>query len=117
LRWVAGLIWLILLGFAMLMPGEKFPEIHAFDFQDKLIHTVLFFILSFIWAGVRLKEQKPNWLLFSLLVVLPSILFEIGQYWIPNRSLDLWDLVFNQIGVWAGLLGYFKISSKVFRLD
>ncbi|TFV94390.1 VanZ family protein [Algoriphagus kandeliae] len=98
----------------MLTPGDRLPEINAFDFQDKVIHTICFLVLSFIWAGVssnHLKKGKKsiNWLIFIPLAIIPSVAFEIGQLWIPNRSFDWWDLVFNQLGIWLGLFGYFKI--------
>ncbi|WP_367203750.1 VanZ family protein [Algoriphagus sp.] len=99
----------------MLTPGDRLPEIDAFDFQDKFIHTICFFILSYLWIGINSKlslshKKQINRLIFIPLVLIPSVAFEIIQLWVPNRSFELWDLAFNQLGVWLAVFGYFKIQ-------
>ena len=65
----------------MLTPGDKFPEIDAFDFQDKLIHVLSFAILAFLWAGIRFQKKKQGFQKLNIpivlgFVVLPSFAFE-----------------------------------------
>ncbi|WP_144604244.1 VanZ family protein [Algoriphagus algorifonticola] len=122
MRLVFAISWLLILAIAMLTPGDKFPEIDAFDFQDKLIHVLSFAILAFLWAGIRFQKKKQGFQKLNMpillgFVVLPSFAFELGQLFVPNRSFDVFDLIVNQIGVLLGILAYFKTLSIQNRLD
>lgn len=107
----------------MLTPGNKFPEADFFDFQDKLIHFICFGLLSFFWCGVGVNSTispKPkkrimiNYLIFGIFA---GIILEVLQLFIPFRSFDYMDMIVNEIGGLAGLIGYFKIPIKKFSLD
>ncbi|MFC3417661.1 VanZ family protein [Algoriphagus hitonicola] len=116
MRLTASILWLILLGFAMLTPGDRFPEVNAFDYQDKFIHLICFFLLAYLWAGVfkkqRLKDwNRLNWAIFILLGFLPGVFFETAQLFIRNRSFDEYDLIVNLLGGILGILAYFKTPS------
>ncbi|MDF2157138.1 VanZ family protein [Algoriphagus sp. CAU 1675] len=122
MRLSLSIIWLVILAFAMLTPGDKFPEVDVFDFQDKLIHFVSFGLLSFLWAGIGVHSKFKNWLpsnwkQFLIFGFLPCILFEYGQLYIPNRTFDYFDLIVNILGCFAGLFAYFKIPLTSSRLD
>ncbi len=114
LRLVLGIGWLIVLLFAMLTPGDQFPEVDYFSLQDKLIHVICFAVLSFIWAGVRepifrdsSKGRRLNFLIFGLLL---GILLEAAQTQVPNRTFDLYDILANIIGGSLGILTFLNIS-------
>ncbi|MCE2707702.1 MAG: VanZ family protein [Bacteroidota bacterium] len=109
-RLLLAVLWLSLCCLAMLTPGSAFPEINAFDFQDKAIHFICFFIQSYLWVGLGIKKMvgmgKKMRFLVSLLVfaLLPGILLESAQNIIPNRTFDWVDLSVNAIG---GIFGFF----------
>ncbi len=114
---------MIIIAFAMLTPGDKFPEADFFNFQDKLIHFICFGLLSFLWCGVGIDSKtfpKPkkriliNYLVFGILA---GIILEVLQRFIPFRSFDYLDMIFNEIGGLAGLIAYLLIPIKKFSLD
>lgn len=98
----------------MLSPGEKIPEIDLFNFQDKAVHLISFFIQTYLWTGVGIKKGKTNyknpsiWRNFILFGLIFGLGFEFSQQFIPNRSFDIVDIVANAIGASLGLLGYLK---------
>ncbi len=122
-RLLLAISWLIIISFAMLTPGNKFPEIHYFSFQDKFIHLLCFAGLSFIWCGVGLiRSELPkgqnrliiNFIIFGLA---SGIALEFAQKFIPYRTFDLMDMIINEIGGILGLIGYFKIPTTLLHLD
>lgn len=123
MRLLLGISWLVFIAFAMLTPGDKFPEADLFNFQDKVIHFVCFGLLSFLWCGVGIDSKivpKPkkriliNYLIFGILA---GIILEFLQRYIPFRSFDYMDMIVNEIGGIAGLIAYLKIPIKKFSLD
>lgn len=123
MRLLLGISWLVFIAFAMLTPGDKFPEADFFNFQDKVIHFVCFGLLSFLWCGVGIDSKivpKPkkriliNYLIFGIIA---GIILEFLQRYIPFRSFDYMDMIVNEIGGLAGLIAYLKIPIKKFSLD
>jgi len=107
----------------MLTPGEKLPEANYFDLQDKLIHLICFGGLSFLWTGVGFQRSEygenrkrliVNFIVFGILA---GIVLESLQYFIPNRTFDIMDMIVNEIGGILGFLAYFKIPTAKFGLD
>lgn len=123
LRLILALSWLIIISFAMLTPGDKFPDANYFELQDKLIHLICFAGLSFLWCGVGIKKAElpkgKNRLIlnFILFGIFAGIGLEFAQRFIPYRSFDFMDMIVNEIGGILGLLGYFKIPTNLIRLD
>ncbi|PZX59243.1 VanZ like protein [Algoriphagus ratkowskyi] len=106
----------------MLTPGNNFPDA-SFKFEDKLIHFICFGTLSFLWCGVGVKRANveglqgrvlSNYLIFG---VAAGIVLECLQLFVPFRSFDIMDMIFNEIGGLAGLLAYFKIPTSKIGLD
>jgi VanZ family protein len=122
-REVWTFLWLAACGIAMLTPGSSLPEVSVISFQDKLIHFVIFFILSYLSLGLGIREKKEVWrkkrlwINFLLIALLPSIGLETAQHLIPFRSFDLNDLIVNVLGVTSGLFGYLYRPSCKFILD
>ncbi|MDA0315479.1 MAG: VanZ family protein [Bacteroidetes bacterium] len=116
-------LWLSTCSVAMLTPGSSLPDVSLISFQDKIIHFILFFVLSYLGMGMGIKEKveiwrkKLLWINFFLLALLPSIVLETTQHLIPNRSFDLNDLAINLLGVIFGLFGYLYHPSCKFILD
>lgn len=98
----------------MLTPGEKIPEVDLFNFQDKAVHLLSFFIQAYLWSGVGIKKEEINsknpaiWRNFLLFGMLVGIGFEFLQQFIPNRSFELMDMIANAMGACLGLVGYLK---------
>ncbi len=114
---------MLLLAIAMLTPGTEFPEVDLFNFQDKVIHLILFLIQAYLWCGVGIDRKgistknpkiRRNFLLFGIGC---GIGFETLQLYIPNRSFDLVDMIFNTLGACLGLVGYLKWPFTKYILD
>jgi VanZ family protein len=122
-REVWTFLWLAACGIAMLTPGSSLPEVSVISFQDKLIHFVIFFILSYLSLGLGIREKKEVWrkkrlwINFLLIALLPSIGLETAQHLIPFRSFDLNDLIVNLLGIFSGLFAYFYRPSCKYILD
>ncbi|RIW13679.1 VanZ family protein [Algoriphagus lacus] len=107
----------------MLTPGTKLPEVDLFDFQDKAVHLICFFIQGYLWSGVGVKKQeaiKSNpriWKNFIVYGLLAGIILESLQQFIPNRSFELMDMIVNGLGASLGLLGYLKWPFIKFILE
>lgn len=123
LRIILAVSWLLIITIAMLTPGEKLPDANYFNLQDKIIHLICFGGLSFLWTGVGFKRSEygenrkrliVNFIVFGILV---GIVLESLQYFIPNRTLDIMDMIVNEIGGILGLLAYFKIPTAKLGLD
>ncbi|MGB9696715.1 MAG: VanZ family protein [Ignavibacteria bacterium] len=111
-------LWLMLVGIFVLssIPSDKLPEL-SFTFEDKLIHIILFFVLffCFVWS---LRHQKTfatlsrHFMLASLIfTILYGLFDEFHQYFVPNRTSDIYDWFADSTGaVLAFLVLIFYLS-------
>ncbi|WP_338228427.1 VanZ family protein [Algoriphagus taiwanensis] len=123
MRLFLALAWFIFLLWAMLSPGDRFPEVDVFDFQDKLIHWLVFVIQTYLWSGVKLgkgpiiNQSQKEVILFLVFGLSTGIILEYAQQFIPFRSFDYWDMITNVIGSFSGFLIYRKWQSIKFILE
>lgn len=78
------------------IPGENFPKVD-FEFSDKIVHLIIFAVL-FVLFFYSLKNQTKYAKLQKfaleysfLFTALYGITDELHQYFIPNRSCELYD--------------------------
>ena len=64
---------------------------------DKLYHFIAYGIFTLL--AFRISRTKPVFYIICIGIVAYSGLMEIGQSFIPNRSMSLYDLIANSIGV------------------
>lgn len=111
---ILAICWTLLLIAAMLTPGNKFPAVDIFSFQDKAIHFICFGVLSYLWCGVGwdffLDLSPKNTLALNYFVFgfTAGIIFEFLQRYIPFRSFEISDIIFNEIGGITGLIVHLK---------
>ncbi|GAA0879535.1 hypothetical protein GCM10009119_25030 [Algoriphagus jejuensis] len=114
---------MLVLAIAMLTPGTKLPEVDLFNFQDKAVHLISFFLQGYLWSGVgvdkdQISVKNPKiWQNFVLFGILIGIVLESLQQFIPLRSFDLMDMIVNGLGACLGLLVYLKWPSIKYILD
>jgi VanZ family protein len=84
---------------------------------DKTAHFIFYFVFFILWYfGLRNKIVSKN---FIFILVLITLFYGIGMEvlqanFTTNRQADLYDVLANTIGTFAGfLIGYF--SEKTFR--
>jgi VanZ family protein len=112
-------LWLMLVGIFILssIPSDKFPDL-SFTFEDKLIHIILFFVLffCFVWSLKHLKRftiLSRYFILASLtLTILYGLLDEFHQYFVPNRTSDLYDWFADSAGALLAFLLLILYLSK-----
>ena len=66
---------------------------------DKIIHTLVFVFLVLWFSG-----QVKMTLSFFVIVSFYGCIVELAQYYLPYRSFEWLDLLFNQIGIVTGII-------------
>ena len=66
---------------------------------DKIIHTLVFVFLVLWFSG-----QVKMTLSFFVIVSFYGCIVELVQYYLPYRSFEWLDLLFNQIGIVIGIM-------------
>ena len=64
---------------------------------DKLYHFIIYGIFTLL--AFRISKTKTFFYIVCIGIVAYSGLMEIGQSFVPNRSMSLYDLISNSIGV------------------
>jgi VanZ family protein len=105
------LIWTIVIGILLTLPGSALPNEAAFRIPqlDKFVHITLFGLFVFLW-DLRLSKQHREtgrllrWF-FAIYVIanVYGISMEyVQKYWIPGRDFDLADIIADMIGAGLG---------------
>ncbi len=100
-------LWMIVLFFLSSIPEEELPEV-GFDYFDKLVHLLIYLVLG-VLAGYRFGNnvedtKQTGWRTAFMLGVLYAVFDEIHQLFVPGRMFDIWDIFFDVLGVFAGIL-------------
>jgi VanZ family protein len=66
---------------------------------DKIIHTLVFVFLVLWFSG-----QVKMTLSFFVIMSFYGCIVELVQYYLPYRSFEWLDLLFNQIGIVIGIM-------------
>ncbi|ERM84477.1 hypothetical protein P872_25305 [Rhodonellum psychrophilum GCM71 = DSM 17998] len=107
---------------ALFTPGDNLPSTPLFPQKDKVIHFLIFGMLTFLWSRVgtldaRKKLKKlnffTNYLVFGIIL---AILLEYLQKYVPNRSFDLWDIAANIIGGTIGVICFYILYKRDSKL-
>jgi len=110
---IATILWLVALLFGTLTPGNDLPDV-GFRLNDKLIHLVIFLVLTVLFLKACKKEYFLKFLgnkvvFFVIIIVLVlSIGTELAQHFIPGRRMGIDDMVADIVGVVLAL-GVFKL--------
>ncbi|MFY0626064.1 MAG: VanZ family protein [Reichenbachiella sp.] len=110
------IIWTLVILFATLSEsdGEKswLAQIPHFD---KLVHACLFFIWS-TTLGMSFKTHPAKNVFSFALVIMAGILLGFGteyfQTYVPGRTADPLDFIFDSLGLGFGLVFTFIIKNK-----
>ena len=108
-RKVLVVLWAISILFLSFYPMNKLAVEPRLPYFDKLVHFVLYFVLSFLVMS-SLKSTKNNWVLFHVLwsVFAYGLMIEIGQgIFTYYRSTSIFDLIANFLGC-IGAIGIYR---------
>lgn len=95
-----GLIWLL-----SSLPSKELPQLHIFSL-DKLAHYGVYFILGILldrWLKSRDISGVRRILVF-LAVLISALADEYHQYFIPGRSVSIYDFMANALGLGTAFL-------------
>jgi VanZ family protein len=94
------------------VPTTSLPE--ASHISDKLIHFLMYFVLSCVIVLDQEGDRKDSkWIVISTMIFCTAygLIMEVGQLYVPGRSFDWWDGVYNGLGGLAGsILSRFVIN-------
>lgn len=103
-----GIGWAIMILVLCGMPGDQFQN-SSHTNADKVIHALLFAVLFFLLTVGFIKQRQfsylrsktiPKVLVFSMLY---GLVIELLQGFVfVNRSVELYDIIFNAIGCFLG---------------
>lgn len=102
------LLYAILIFVQSSIPGDSLPDM-VLTISDKVIHFgmyFVFFVLVFI-SIYHFKNIHSNKFVFFysfMITILFGAFDEIHQYFVPNRSCDIFDFIADAIGALAGIL-------------
>ncbi|HEY1172422.1 MAG TPA: VanZ family protein [Verrucomicrobiae bacterium] len=108
-RWLAA-VYVLIIALVVMLANDGhysfiFTWIRAIPDADKIGHFVLMGGLSFVVnlaCGLRtFTALKRPWLLGSAIVTVIVVLEEISQAWVPTRTFDLVDLLFDFLGIYC----------------
>ncbi|MDA3953977.1 MAG: VanZ family protein [Bacteroidales bacterium] len=97
--------------FGSLASQENITKVSIFQFNnsDKLIHFILYFMLSVTlqasFIRIALIKRKKQILLTLIVVISYGLLMEVFQYYFTNnRSAEFLDILANTLGCICGIL-------------
>ncbi|MFN4285246.1 MAG: VanZ family protein [Lacibacter sp.] len=98
-----ALLWPAFVCVTLLLPGRHLPSETLFPIPhfDKLIHAVLFYVLTYIWLQTAAAQKRLTRLVMAMLVC-SAILYGLVLEWIQQftgRDWDKWDALANTMGV------------------
>ena len=86
------------------LPVKVSPEL-LFPFQDKIIHGLIYWLLSFLAVNIFFRKKISRFKLRALFFAFFLGLFiEIGQHFLPFRSFEAGDIFANLLGSVLGCL-------------
>jgi VanZ family protein len=106
--------WFIITTILLCIPGKKIPKIGWLQIPhfDKLVHIFIFGLLSYFFC----RTTNRKWfLLVAFICTFYGVAMEfVQEYWIPNRSFDVFDIAADTVGSFAAilLLIYFNNNKK-----
>jgi len=94
-----------LLGFLFYQDLSWEPNLIANPFGTSINHFICYFGVSILGMCLHLRSKKFQQLVYGLFIL--SIVLEVLQILVPNRTFQFYDLIGNFLGV---LVAYFLVK-------
>ncbi len=106
-----AVLWAIAIFCASSIPSDAMPSSIIFS-QDKLLHGGVYAVLGFLaYRGIRRRGmtawRAAAWITFGI-CVLYGASDEFHQHFVPGRSMDIFDLLADGVGV-ASAIGVARV--------
>lgn len=110
--WLPVVFWMAAIFVLSSIPGKEIPKIEI-PHIDKFIHFSEFFILGLLLIRAFLntdpKRSLPRLIVLSIIIAfLYAAVDEWHQYFVSDRTPELFDILFDYIGSSAGIFVYNK---------
>jgi VanZ family protein len=108
-------IWIIIVFAAIAWPSPDLPEITEFEYSDKIVHVIIFGIVTFLMNGsltARGIGQRSSFIISLMGGAAYAGLAEIIQLYVPGRSCSLYDFYAGALGGVIALAVVFIIKSR-----
>lgn len=97
----------------------KIPDL-GFNFQDKLYHFIEYFgfglTLCFSFSNSYLVKNKGKFIIFVFFIgSIYAFSDEYHQSFVPNRTADFFDWLFDSLGVLISIFIYIRFNQKVYE--
>jgi hypothetical protein len=111
-RFLPAIGWFILSVILLCLPGSAIPKYSwlALVYADKWVHISLFFTLCYLFSrpfrkSAMNRPQRYRWFLGIALagIVYGTAMEFVQEYWVANRSFELWDIAADSVGCLLGL--------------
>ena len=101
-----------LLGFFLYSDFSRQPDLIDNPFGTAINHFIYYFYVSMLGLCLYLKNRNFQRLVYGLFLL--SIILEILQFIIPNRTFEIYDILANFVGVLVAylLVVIYKFWSK-----
>lgn len=108
-----SLVWLILIWTLSSLPSHDLPGLKIISI-DKVAHLGIYLILGILVDGVltSIKAGKPTISLVYAILLLNAALDEAHQQYIPGRSVSIYDLMANSLGLCLALMWMLRRVKK-----
>lgn len=115
--WLPCVIYYLLITVLSAVPGQNFDGlvVKPFEHFDKFVHFFLYAFLGMIvsralsWEEYYHHLHKRWYVYFALIIPLAAMLDEAHQYFVPNRSMDIYDWGVDLVGACFGALVYILV--------
>jgi len=102
-----ALLWTLLIIVGLSLPGSRLPDSSMLEY-DKLVHGVLFFVLTVLWLAAASRGRLDAGLAILVVILAFSVLSELYQGWLPfGRHADFLDSAADAFGALAGFATWF----------
>nr|MCH9660199.1 VanZ family protein [Bacteroidota bacterium] len=104
LIWI-GVGYSLIITTLFLLPAKEVPEVRV-PFVDKIVHLVIFSVLTFIWLWFCESKKLLKYIArVVLLIFVYGIIIEtLQELFFETRTADVWDVLANTIGILMGLV-------------
>ncbi len=116
-----AILWTIVIFILLALPGSMIPSEANFSISnfDKYVHISIFFLFVLLWSFYFAAKQEEDkkirkqfFLIFIIACLYGTAMEYVQKYFIPNRDFDLYDILADVIGSFAGYI----LASLIFFL-
>jgi VanZ family protein len=121
-NFLPAISWLIISTILLCLPGDDLPHAPLFSFPyfDKYVHFGMFtilvalFCIPFARSGYTVTRISQWFITIALYALAFGVAMEFVQkYLVPNRSFDLFDILFDGLGAATGAVVMWQWYKKI----